>query len=339
MYSPMVQTNEEAPVLVIDSGSHASSSEPETKRKNEYEFEIFEDELEEVGVEGKAERDNSSLEQTESTGSSIEPVAEEFTELDAFEEVNDDRDNHNNGNEAPESDIEATRAKSIIELDSEDDIENLEELEAERLNHEELIELPDEFILAANEIPELVQDEFVQGEALSPEEPPNVEITLSLFENHYNFQPVEGADQELDFSSEESYYCVERIQALSIEQLFNLIRVDEDIRRAKHIDSDQELILDVLELKLTITEDNFYAREITFGDFLSTFIRLRENCPQPNSIPMRLSLEISSRPRFIGKFNKLSELIRSNKGLEAISDTEVGELLQGGDLKRRRIGE
>lgn len=105
----------------------------------------------------------------------------------------------------------------------------------------------------------------------------------------------------------------------TIEGFFSLIRSLEDLNEIHPFSIEDELVLRVPELKMTITEDNIYSREITIEDFVKTYISLTENTKNHESIPKHLSLNLTSQTRFITNFNNLSEVIRSGLGFEVLT--------------------
>lgn len=113
------------------------------------------------------------------------------------------------------------------------------------------------------------------------------------------------------------YDDVEVLQS-TIEEFFNKLRSNEDLEEFHHFQLSEEITLDAPELgDLKITEDNIYSRDITVLDLVNTF-KLLQKCLD-EECPKALSLKISFQPRFITRFNRLTELIRLGKGFSHIN--------------------
>lgn len=114
----------------------------------------------------------------------------------------------------------------------------------------------------------------------------------------------------------------------STDDFFGSLRDNEDLVDLYNFEENEELILIIPELgNLSITEDNIYSRDIGIWDFVKAFMSLKMNSKDDTSVPPRMTLEVSTQRRFITKFNKLAESVNSGKGFNDIEDlNNPGEL-------------
>lgn len=107
----------------------------------------------------------------------------------------------------------------------------------------------------------------------------------------------------------------------STDDFFGSLRDNEDLVDIYNFEENDELILIIPELgNLSITEDNIYSRDIGIWDFVKAFMSLKLNSKDDTSVPPKMTLEVSTQRRFITKFNKLAESVNSGKGFNDIED-------------------
>ncbi|KAK9464775.1 hypothetical protein V1512DRAFT_267427 [Lipomyces arxii] len=77
---------------------------------------------------------------------------------------------------------------------------------------------------------------------------------------------------------------------------------------------DSELLLEIPQLKLSVTEDNTYTHEVTVYDLVELYDNLC-GAEAEAKVPSVLEIKLKTQPRFISRFNYISELIRNGHGL------------------------
>lgn len=103
-------------------------------------------------------------------------------------------------------------------------------------------------------------------------------------------------------------------------ELFNLIRRSLEDYRGKLSFVSKELILEFPCLDLTLCEDNVYNSQITFSDITTIFEILRQRSLENSEpdIPECIKGLVSTRPRFVSRYNTLVELTQSSATLRNI---------------------
>lgn len=94
----------------------------------------------------------------------------------------------------------------------------------------------------------------------------------------------------------------------------------------------KELVLQIKSLDLTLFEDNVYNNHISFSDVYTIFKILKERSESnfEADIPTHLTIELSTRPRFVSRYNALVELTESSatlKNIKPFSNDETHPLI------------
>ncbi|CAI4039047.1 hypothetical protein SMKI_07G0140 [Saccharomyces mikatae IFO 1815] len=94
----------------------------------------------------------------------------------------------------------------------------------------------------------------------------------------------------------------------------------------------KELVLQLKSLDLTLFEDNVYNNHISFSDIYTVFKILKERSESnfETDIPTHLTIELSTRPRFVSRYNALVELTESSatlKNIKPFSNDETHPLI------------
>ncbi|OWB84039.1 hypothetical protein B5S33_g2676 [[Candida] boidinii] len=119
-------------------------------------------------------------------------------------------------------------------------------------------------------------------------------------EEEYKELPVAFEDSAVLPIKLESFFA-------SLRQFFRMNSLD--------LDNDGELVLKFKDIGLCITEDNIYCRDLSILDILSLFEGLRNNTKNKTLIKFMI-IDISTRVRFITKFNELSRKLKNGGCLE-----------------------
>lgn len=297
----------------------------DTEFVNEAEDNFIEDE-----TRGESEEEIEVISDEESTDNNIpesvgQPEEDNSNELQVTEEGKSENIRNNENS----SDV-VENGKEADELDEHHD-ETEELLDGKVHEHAETDQTPK----YADDIPTSVEvvevddevDELESDEEKDENYEKGVEDSL-LDQETDNIPPIIVTIANTDFlliqSNDESvshlvalYYDLD-ILDLSLEAFFNKLRANEDLEEIHHFQESEEIILETPELgALKITEDNIYSRDITILDLVTTFKHL-QRCLKDSVCPSYISMKISFQPRFITRFNRLSELIRSGKGFSHV---------------------
>lgn len=94
----------------------------------------------------------------------------------------------------------------------------------------------------------------------------------------------------------------------------------------------KELVLQMKSLDLTLFEDNVYNNHISFNDVYTIFKILKERSESDfeTDIPTHLVIELTTRPRFVSRYNALVELTESSatlKNIKPFSNDETHPLI------------
>ncbi|CAI4062375.1 hypothetical protein SUVZ_07G0100 [Saccharomyces uvarum] len=94
----------------------------------------------------------------------------------------------------------------------------------------------------------------------------------------------------------------------------------------------KELVLQMKSLDLTLFEDNVYNNHISFNDVYTIFKILKERSEADfeTDIPTHLAIELTTRPRFVSRYNALVELTESSatlKNIKPFSNDETHPLI------------
>ncbi|GMF97586.1 unnamed protein product [[Candida] boidinii] len=119
-------------------------------------------------------------------------------------------------------------------------------------------------------------------------------------EEEYKELPVAFEDSAVLPIKLESFFA-------SLRQFFRMNSLD--------LDNDGELVLKFKDIGLCITEDNIYCRDLSILDILALFEGLRNNTKNKTLIKFMI-IDISTRVRFITKFNELSRKLKNGGCLE-----------------------
>lgn len=233
---------------------------------------------------------------------------------------------------------ECNRQRSVINIDSDSDIENLEESEEDRasVNNLKKNSLAKETIDLDDELDEDVQKEIHLNLYDKPEEIERKEFTHSLhhidplardfyiplivkvIDAEFLLCPVDHTASRMDCSLLVSLCDNLAVLKFTLEEFFEFIRLHEDLKEIHEFPISEEIVFDIPELNIRITEDNLYAREVTLDDFIGMFTRLSNATKDETLIPTKISFIVSTQSRFITNFNDISEAIRLQKGFESI---------------------
>ncbi|OWB66653.1 hypothetical protein B5S30_g1996 [[Candida] boidinii] len=119
-------------------------------------------------------------------------------------------------------------------------------------------------------------------------------------EEEYKELPVAFEDSSVLPIKLESFFA-------SLRQFFRMNSLD--------LDNDGELVLKFKDIGLCITEDNIYCRDLSILNILALFEGLRNNTKNKTLIKFMI-IDISTRVRFITKFNELSRKLKNGGCLE-----------------------
>ncbi|CAR31098.1 hypothetical protein ZYGR_0P04040 [Zygosaccharomyces rouxii] len=110
-------------------------------------------------------------------------------------------------------------------------------------------------------------------------------------------------------------------------ELFNLIRRFLEDYHGKLSFVSKELILELPCLDLTLCEDNVYNSQITFSDITTIFDILRQRSLEnlETDVPECIRGTVSTRPRFVSRYNTLVELTQSSATLKNIKPFQNDE--------------
>ncbi|KAH9484189.1 hypothetical protein JR316_0003669 [Psilocybe cubensis] len=167
--------------------------------------------------------------------------------------------------------------------------------------------------------------EISEGVYIDP--PPPVLLSVST-EDHFdwflfNESPVANTSSQSDGQSNQAgLVLLHHFPTLYYEPLsavFDALRLDENIQSMFHL-SESELILDAVDLQLTLREDNIYAREVSIHDLNV----LHDVSGIHGQLRMRLS---ASTPRFLTRYQYLQEHV-SQLNLEPASDMPLAEIVE-----------
>lgn len=135
--------------------------------------------------------------------------------------------------------------------------------------------------------------------------------------------PLTPADSEKKFDYPDMLHLValfedDQIHECTVEQLFERLRQQEELKELQLFDDAREMRLDFPQLHMYITEDNIYCREVTIRDFIQTFQNL---CRNSSNIarPMSLDMVVSTQLRFITQFNMLAQSTREGLGFDLVA--------------------
>ncbi|KAK6457171.1 uncharacterized protein RJT20DRAFT_1748 [Scheffersomyces xylosifermentans] len=235
---------------------------------------------------------------------------EELDESEVLEEVSrsqyDDSLNAIQGGQSNSEESDPLASTNDIGI-SGDKIENLSDPE-----------LADEDNENENETESTTGQEEVQNR-IAKTKNHNVPIILKVAEIEFLVCPIDSASCDVDCSHLVSLYDDRNVLHCTVEDFFGLLRSNEDLKEIHDFPLAEEIVLDVPELgNIRITEDNIYSRDVTVNDFIDTFVRLGEKTSDKSKIPETITFNLTTQSRFITSFNKLSEIIREEKGFESI---------------------
>lgn len=118
----------------------------------------------------------------------------------------------------------------------------------------------------------------------------------------------------------------DKILNLSLRKLFSIIRTDDDLIELHEFGEIDELVLEIPQLNIRISEDNVYCRDILINDFTRIFNALKYKTLSSLMCPTYLNFRVSTQRRFITTFNALNDLIRAGFGFENITTSKKRRL-------------
>lgn len=82
----------------------------------------------------------------------------------------------------------------------------------------------------------------------------------------------------------------------------------------------QEILLSIVPLDLVVCEDNVYNSQISLADVVNIFeiLQTRSREAEEREIPKHLDMEVSTRPRFVSRYNTLVELTEGKATLSNV---------------------
>lgn len=257
----------------------------------------------------------------------------------------------------------------VIELDSEEEIENLEESEFapetvmsqspgtgldaddssqhtlkgnERevgINVDELSDSEDEDI-EIHEYNSDIEDGLIINDATSnsPTGVSGVPIFINVRGDEFLLVPFY---EECEYNLEDliSLFTVDEISDCTLREFFELLRGNGDLIDAYNFDVEDELCLSIPEMSISISEDNVHTGSLRLNDLIEPFISLiRQETNDPENIPDKMTVLVSMQPRFSTNFRKIVEAVANGKGYSHMfqSQPRAEEDTDEASRKRRR---
>lgn len=260
----------------------------------------------------------------------------------------------------------------VIELDSEDEIENLEDSEispnefslqftenelnaATNINHSTSIQKDgtqklrtkmDELSESeAENIDDLESDQVGgfeeladtnEAAKLSHPSISGIPIFINVRGDQFLLVPFYG---KCDYNFEDmiSLFTFDEISDCTIKEFFDLLRGNGDLIDAYNFEVDDELCLNVPEMSISITEDNVHTDTLRLNDLVDPFLSLisKEN-GFPKSTPDKMTLLISMQPRFSTNFRKIVEAVAHGKGYYDIFNAQSHRDIDEDDSSSRK---
>lgn len=105
-----------------------------------------------------------------------------------------------------------------------------------------------------------------------------------------------------------------------INVIFKIIRESLQLYSPSTELSNSELSFNAVELDLELQEDNMYNKNITLQDIVSIYRSLRDNSSSINDEEesLVLTFDVTTRKRFLSRYNELVELVDNNGNLSHI---------------------
>ncbi|CAH2353077.1 hypothetical protein CLIB1423_09S02278 [[Candida] railenensis] len=292
--------------------------EEETRDESEEEIEVISDEESTdnniTDTVGKPEESNSNGPQLAEEGKG--------------ENIRNDKNNKNatdNGKEADELDEYHDETEELLDgkVHEHAETDQIPKYAENIPANVEVVEVEDEVNELESDV-EKDENQEKEEDSFSDEEKDNMPPIIVTIANT-EFLLIQSNDENVSHLVA-LYYDLD-ILDLSLEAFFNKLRANEDLEEIHHFQESEEIILETPELgALKITEDNIYSRDITILDLVTTFKHL-QRCSKDAPCPSYISMKIKFQPRFITRFNRLSELIRSGKGFSHV-DGEFKEVMK-----------
>ncbi|KAG7661869.1 uncharacterized protein J8A68_004616 [[Candida] subhashii] len=226
-----------------------------------------------------------------------------------------------NQTEAEEKTQQPTVENNVIEIQSESETEDISPIES---NH----------ILLENNNED--NPRFIE----------NIPVVLNLLDTEFLLFPINQETCSTDCSHLISLFDDYSNQSMSIKDLFDFLRFNEDLNEIRQFQAEEEMVLDIPNLGgLHITEDNVCCKNVSIISFIELFAKLVDSSDDKLDIPQFLNLNITTQPRFITKFNELINSVElGNIGFHSMHQKRVSEENEDededdGDIskKRRRI--
>lgn len=288
-------------------------------------------------------------------------------------------------NDSVRSDDEVVVSRLILvkELDSEDEIENLEEdttiyteinsnsgesddsyLESDVTetndNNGHHSELDDEEIGAPDEKQEL------EAQVLPDHEPREEIIDVATKQDNESNSVTSYWSEVpvfIDISGDEyllipffepcqyqlqdmiSLFSLDEISDCAFNDFFELLRGNGDLIDAYNFNVEDELKINIPELRLCLTEDSVYSKTLRLDDLLGSFCTLRR-CSKKNGdtrTPDKLTIFVSMQQRFITKYNRLNQIAKEGGTFSDVYrsfvDSEKIDSDGDSDRKKRKLDE
>lgn len=234
----------------------------------------------------------------------------------------------------------------VIELDSEDEIENLEEsyiatetVMTQSPATDQSLDIEEDALVANGGVEITNVDELSDSEIEDLEKHEHALITdteahLILKETTSNaasgvssipiFINVKGDEfllvpffEECQYNLEDmiSLFTFDEISDCTLLEFFELLRGNGDLIDAYNFDVEDELCLSIPELSISITEDNVHTRSLKLNDLIEPYISLiRQETSDLKNIPDKMTVLVSMQPRFSTNFRKVVEAVAGGKG-------------------------
>lgn len=249
-----------------------------------------------------------------------EDVEEEFEESEWHSE-----EELTNAEESGVAFVDPQQPDSVDELDSEEEIDNLEE-GTDQENEED----PGAIIHIEEGAAE--SETTLNETSKSDKSPIFVEIRGDGYLLLPFYEPC-----EYELTDMISLFSAGEVAGCTLEHFFQLLRGNGDLIDAYNFNMEDELTLDIPELSLCITEDNIYARAIKLDDLIELFYSLKHNSEGSRTAPDKLTIRVDMQQRFITKYNTIATYAGEHKTFDDLykSASTNGEKEEHVTKKRR----
>lgn len=323
---PEVQAREIDEVETVESG-HPSDNElqnDENEEFNEGELQNDNEEYNEGNEEEDIEELNEEGHEETQYESANETANETINDTDALQEID----------EIHLEPIDELR--SIVELDSEDEIDNLEEKSEGQ--EDGIEEFSFEGRSDLNDDGEDGDFEEQNGTLESSLKSIEVPVFVNIRGDEYLLVPFyDTCNYELQDMI--SLFDLDEISGRTLEQFFRLLRGNGDLIDAYNFNMEDELKVDIPELSLCVTEDNIYTREIRLEDIFENFHQLKHNSERTHAekVPDKLTILVTMQQRFITKYNRVAKCASESKTFADLLPNNNGEEVDEHQQKKRKL--